>query len=268
MQARTCTSSSSSIRATGMPSWIVSITESTAPSIVSNAQVADAITSGMPKSLQRHLGDHAERALAADEEPRQVVARRRLPRPAAGPDDAAVAEDDRQAEDVLAHRPVAHRVVPDARVAAMPPIVASAPGSTAKKRPSGARRCARASRVSPASTRQSRSALLTSSTLVIPREIDADPAAQRADVAFERGAGAERDHGNPSGGAGADHVRHLLGRLREEDGIGRSRRVVRLVPPVQVENGLARGDARAVARTELLDDAGGPLMHLASSLAA
>ena len=34
-----------------MPSCTVSITESTAPSIVSNAQVADAITSGMPKSL-------------------------------------------------------------------------------------------------------------------------------------------------------------------------------------------------------------------------
>ena len=51
MQARTWTSSSSSIRATGMPSCTVSITESTAPSIVSNAQVADAITSGMPKSL-------------------------------------------------------------------------------------------------------------------------------------------------------------------------------------------------------------------------
>ena len=38
-------------------------------------------------------------------------------------------------------------------------------------------------------------------------------------MAFERGAGAERDHGNPGGGAGADHIRDLLGRLGEEDGV-------------------------------------------------
>ncbi len=74
--------------------------------------------------------------------------------------------------------------------------------------------------------------------------------------------------GNAGGGAGADRVGDFFGGFREEDGIGRSRRVVRLVPPVQFENGLARRDARPVARTELLDDAGGPLMHRASSLAA
>ena len=38
------------------------------------------------------LGDDAERALGADEEPGQVVAGRRLARPAAGADDPAVGE--------------------------------------------------------------------------------------------------------------------------------------------------------------------------------
>ena len=217
---------------------------------------------------ERHLGDHAERALAADEEPRQVVARSRLPRPSACPDHAAVGEDDRQAEDVLAHRPVAHRGRPgrarrghaaDRRVRAWVDGEEEALGRKALRE--GEPR-------QPGFDAAVEIRAVDLEHLGHPGQIDADPAAQRTDMALERGPGPERDHGNPRGGAGADRVRHLLGRLREEDGIGRSRRVVRLVPPVQVENGLARGDARAVARAELLDDAGRPLMHRAPSLAA
>ena len=44
--ASICTSSSSSMRATGTPSWIVAITVSTAPFIESNAQIAAATASG------------------------------------------------------------------------------------------------------------------------------------------------------------------------------------------------------------------------------
>ena len=217
---------------------------------------------------ERHLGDHPERPLAADEEPGQVVAGRRLPRPAAGPDDAAVAEDDRQAEDVLAHRPVAHRS--RSRRAGC----GHAADRRVRSRVDGEEEALRRQALREGESGQPgfdaavEVRAVDLEHLGHAGEIDADPAPQRADVALERRPRPERDHGNSRGGAGADHVRHLLGRLREEDGIGRSRGVVGLVPPVLVEDRLARGDARAVARTELLDDVGGPLMHLASSLAA
>lgn len=48
-------------------------------------------------------------------------------------------------------------VVPEAPVATIPPIVASAPGSTETKTPSGRRRASRARRVAPACTTTSRS---------------------------------------------------------------------------------------------------------------
>ena len=48
MQAAICTSSSSSMRATGMPVCRMAITVSTASRRVANWQVADDIASGMP----------------------------------------------------------------------------------------------------------------------------------------------------------------------------------------------------------------------------
>ena len=48
--ASICASSSSSIRATGTPLWIVWITVSTAAAIVGKAQTAAEIASGMPYS--------------------------------------------------------------------------------------------------------------------------------------------------------------------------------------------------------------------------
>ena len=48
MQAAICTSSSSSIRATGMPAARMPITVSTAPASVSNWQIAADCASGMP----------------------------------------------------------------------------------------------------------------------------------------------------------------------------------------------------------------------------
>ena len=50
LQALTCTSSRSSIRAIGTPAWMVAITVSTAPASVSNEQAAAEIASGMPQS--------------------------------------------------------------------------------------------------------------------------------------------------------------------------------------------------------------------------
>ena len=47
MQAAVCTSSSSSIRATGMPDCMMAITDSTASARLTNWQVADEIASGI-----------------------------------------------------------------------------------------------------------------------------------------------------------------------------------------------------------------------------
>ena len=145
---------------------------------------------------ERHLGDHPERPLAADEEPRQVVARRRLPRPAARPDDAAVAENNRQAEDVLAHRPVAHRGrsrragrghAADRRVGARIDGEEEAlRGEALREREPGQSGFDAAVEIGAVDLEHPGHA----------GEIDADPAAQRADMAFERGPGSERDHGN------------------------------------------------------------------------
>ena len=59
-------------------------------------------------------------------------------------------------------------VVPDAPVAAIPPSVASAPGSTGKKRPVPFSSRSSRSRVTPASTVASRSSGRTASTRFIP----------------------------------------------------------------------------------------------------
>ena len=50
MQARICTSSSNSIRATGIPDWMVRMTVFTASSNDGYWQTADVIDSGMPYS--------------------------------------------------------------------------------------------------------------------------------------------------------------------------------------------------------------------------
>ena len=65
----------SSMRATGMPDWMVWITVLTAPSSESKAQVADDHRLGDAVEAQRDLGDDAERALGADEQLHEVVAR-------------------------------------------------------------------------------------------------------------------------------------------------------------------------------------------------
>ena len=104
------TSSSNSTRATGMPSWIVWMTVSTAPSIVferadgRSDRIGDAEPSRTVTS-----GDDAERSLGADEQPGEVVAGCSTFAPVRpGPDHPAVGEDDGEPEHRLAHCPVAH----------------------------------------------------------------------------------------------------------------------------------------------------------------
>ena len=90
---------------------------------------------GQAVHAQRDLGNHAERSLGPDEETRQVVTGRRLSRAAAGADDAPVGKHHGQPRTVSRIVPYRTVVVPDAPVATMPPIVASAPGSTQKYTP-------------------------------------------------------------------------------------------------------------------------------------
>ena len=62
-----------------------------------------------PVQPQGQLGDHAERALGADEEVREVVPGRGLDGPGARANHRAVGEDDLEREHVLAHRAVTDR---------------------------------------------------------------------------------------------------------------------------------------------------------------
>ena len=103
----------------------------------------------------------------------------------------------------------------------MPPSEASAPGSSGKNRP-WSRRCSLSClRVMPGSTTQSRSCGVHRQHAVHVAEVDRDAAEGRVDVAFERGAGAERDHRHAMGGADAHDVLHVFGRLREHHRVGR-----------------------------------------------
>ena len=110
LMASSWTSSSSSMRAIGMPDWMVGITVSTAPSMVVEGDHRRADRLGDAVEPQRDLGDDAQRALGTDEQAGQVVAGGRFARPAGGPDDAPVGQHHGQRQHVLAHGAVAHRV--------------------------------------------------------------------------------------------------------------------------------------------------------------
>ena len=60
--------------------------------------------------------------------------------------------------------------------------------------------------------------------LVHVAQIDADAAGRRVDLALQRGAGAERDHGNAVLGANPHHVLNIGGLLRHHHRIRRLRR--------------------------------------------
>src|SRR3546814_8621135 len=61
--AFTCSSSSSSMRATGMPDWMVRMTVSTAPARESKEHTAASLASGMPSSLRCTSSDEPPSSL-------------------------------------------------------------------------------------------------------------------------------------------------------------------------------------------------------------
>jgi hypothetical protein len=199
-----------------------------------------------------HLGDDAERAFGADEEPRQVVAGARFARTAAGAHDAAIRRHDGQPEHVLAHGAVAHRV-----------------------RARGARRRHAADRrVRPGVDREEEARSLELRVQLLARHAGLDPAieilrahlqhaahlrkveayaaVERRHVTLERRADAERDHRNARLVAHADDGRDLLGGLRKHDDVGhrciRQSLAVRMLLPHRA----ARDSALAVLAAQLL----------------
>jgi hypothetical protein len=174
----------------------------------------------------RHFGDDAEGALGADEQARQVVAGRRLLRAARGLDDAAVGQHYLERQHVLAHRAVAHGV-----------------GARGARRRHAAERGvgARIDREEEARVLDELVELLARHAglhhgvevrlvhrqhLVHLRQVDADAAFHRQDVALERGADAVGNHRHLVPAADVDDVAHLFGGLGEDHHVrGRVRKV-------------------------------------------
>ena len=181
---------------------------------------------GNAVETQGDLGNHAQRALGADEQAGEVVAGRGLARPLRRPDDPAVGGDHGEAEHVLAHGAVAHRVGP------------ARPGRChAADRGVGAR----IDREKQAGIAQifvellARHAGLDAAVQVLgvdlqhrvhARQVDAQAAVERRDMAFERCAGAEGDDRHPVFGADLDRLSDLLGRFGVEHGVRRHDRVM------------------------------------------
>ena len=195
---------------------------------------------------QADLGDHAERALGADEQAREVVARRRFACAAARADDAAVGEHHGEPEHVLAHRAVAHRVgarragrghAADAGIGAgidreEQPGIAQL-GIELLARDAGLYQAVEVGGVDLAHG-------------VHLHEIEGDAAAQRGDVALERCAGAVGDHGHALLRADRDDGADLLGGAWERHPVGRRALVIGLVAAMLLAHG--QGGAEPVAQ--------------------
>ena len=98
-----------SMRATPRPSWIYLDHRVDRPVDGGESAGGHGHRFGQAVQAQGHLGDHAQRALGADEQPGEVVPRARLARPRTGLDDAAVGQHHGEAQHILAHGSIAHR---------------------------------------------------------------------------------------------------------------------------------------------------------------
>ena len=132
-------------------------------------------------------------------------------------------------------------------MAAIPPSVASAPGSTGNIRPCSAAARSSAVRVTPACTVAVRSSGEISTHAVHPGEVEGDAALDRDDVALEAGAGAERRHGHAALVGEREDGRDLLRGLRVDDDVGPMRAVEGHVARVQVALRVAVRHAPLVA---------------------
>ena len=119
-------------------------------------------------------------------------------------------------------------------------------------------RRARAScrRVTPASTVDIEIRVADAQDAVHLAEIEADAAAQRVHVPFERGSRAKRHDRQLKPLADARDFRDLGGRSGEADDVGRGRGVVGLAVAVMFADGVGVRSARAEQRAQLGERAG------------
>ena len=201
---------------------------------------------------QRHVDDDPERSLRSDEEPRQVVARRRLPGPRSGSEHTALRRYDGQRQDVLAHRPVPHC----SRARRTRGDHASDGGVGARvdreEDAVGPQQGVELLAGDPGLDRRVHVLDADAHDPVHLREIDADTAAKRSDMALERCSGAERNEGNARPAADVDDGDDVLGRSGIDHEVGRRRAVPGLVRAVLTQDvGTLRDTRLAEHRDEV-----------------
>ena len=195
---------------------------------------------------QLDFGDDAERAFGADEQPGQVVAGGGLAHAAAGVDHAAVGERHGQAQHVLPDGAVADRV--------------GAGGAGRAHAADGAERGAGIDREEQALVAQMLVELVAGDAGLDAavhvgladledaghaREVERDAAADRGDVALQRGAGAPGDHRHARVVAKCEQASGFVGGLDEGDGVGQHRRLGVLAVRMVLAQGGVGGDAVA-----------------------
>ena len=208
---------------------------------------------------ERRAADQAERALGADHQPGEVVARRGLARPRVGSDDPPAGVDHRHRQDVLTHRAVADRRRARGAGGDHPAERRIGAGVDREEDALGAQLGVQLAARDPG---------LHLHVEILQRQVrdpvhlphvDGDPAGERGDVALQRGAGAERDDRQPVGGGHADDLGALVDRTRPDDRVGARLRMKRLVVGVlrkDVGAGQqAIGAERVAQRPERLLDA-------------
>ena len=181
------------MRAIGMPDWMVRIAVLQQASTEGNGQTAAGNRLRDAGQLERQFGDDAERAFRADHQAREIVAGRGLLGAPRGVDHLAVGQHDFERDDVVLHGAVAHRV-----------------GAGAARRRHAAERGVGAGidREEQAAVAQVLVERLAGDAgldhaveilgvhlehLVHVAEVDRHAALRRVDMAFERGADAERN---------------------------------------------------------------------------
>ena len=210
------------MRATGMPDWMVAMAALQPAS--TDGKRTDAAGDRLRNAveLQRQLGDDAERALRADEQPRQVVAGGGFLRAPRRRDHLAVRQHDLQRQHVVLHGAVAHRI--GARARASPPCRRARrrrPGSIGKNRPWSRRYSLSCLRVTPGSTTQSRSSAWTARTRFMSRKSSETPPCgaltwPSSEVPVPNGM-----TGTRCARADAHDLLHVLGRLRKHHRVRR-----------------------------------------------
>ena len=218
---------------------------------------------GNALEAERQLGDHPERPLRADQQPQQVVSRRRLRRAAPGADDTAAGQHRLERERVGAHLPVAHAHRPRGVRRGHPPERRVGPGVDREEEPVLRRRPLERRARDARLRRRGQVGGVDGEDGVHPGEVEGDAAVERDHVPLEARPGPERRHRDPVLVREREHRDDVVGRRRVDDDVGAVRTVEREVAGVEVALGVAVGDAPRVAEGahERIPQVVGPQRH-------